>query len=63
MDEVQVKVKPEMVTVYIMGQAYQVPAGLTILKAMEYAGFRLVRGVGCRGGFCGACATVYRLPA
>ena len=33
MDEVQVKVKPEMVTVYIMGQAYQVPAGLTILKA------------------------------
>jgi Fe-S oxidoreductase len=62
MDEVQVKVKPEMVTVYIMGQAYQVPAGLTILKALEYAGFRLVRGVGCRGGFCGACATVYRLP-
>jgi hypothetical protein len=44
MDEVQVKVKPEMVTVYIMGQAYQVPAGLTILKALEYAGFRLVRG-------------------
>ena len=24
MDEVQVKAKPEMVTVYIMGQAYQV---------------------------------------
>ncbi|MGC9530404.1 MAG: 4Fe-4S dicluster domain-containing protein [Candidatus Bipolaricaulaceae bacterium] len=51
----------DMVTVYIMGKAYQVPAQLTIMKAMEYAGYRLVRGVGCRGGFCGACATVYRL--
>ncbi|MGQ9699832.1 MAG: 4Fe-4S dicluster domain-containing protein [Candidatus Bipolaricaulaceae bacterium] len=62
MSEVKVGAEAEMVTVYIMGQAYQVPAGLTILKALEYAGYRLVRGVGCRGGFCGACATVYRLP-
>ncbi len=62
MNKVGLEAKTEMVTVYIMGQAYQVPAGLTILKAMEYAGFRLTRGVGCRGGFCGACATVYRLP-
>jgi succinate dehydrogenase/fumarate reductase-like Fe-S protein len=29
---------------------------------MEYAGYQLKRGVGCREGFCGACATVYRLP-
>lgn len=49
-----------MVTVYIMGEAYQVPAGSTIVSAMEYAGFQLKRGVGCREGFCGACATVYR---
>lgn len=28
---------------------------------MEYAGFRLVRGCGCRSGFCGACAVVYRI--
>ncbi|MEN3010942.1 MAG: 4Fe-4S dicluster domain-containing protein [Candidatus Bipolaricaulaceae bacterium] len=62
MNRVGVETKTEMVTVFIMGQAYQVPAGLTILKALEYAGFRLTRGVGCRGGFCGACATVYRLP-
>ncbi|MCX7844910.1 MAG: 2Fe-2S iron-sulfur cluster binding domain-containing protein, partial [Candidatus Bipolaricaulota bacterium] len=62
MNQVGVETKTEMVTVFIMGQAYQVPAGLTILKALEYAGFRLTRGVGCRGGFCGACATVYRLP-
>jgi len=50
-----------LIPVYIMGKCYEVPATLTIMKAMEYAGYRLVRGVGCRGGFCGACATVYRL--
>ena len=49
-------------TVFLMGKAYRVPAGLTIMKAMEYAGYRLLRGCGCRGGYCGACATVYRLP-
>lgn len=48
------------VTIYIMGKGYQVPADLTILTAMEYAGYKLVRAVGCRQGFCGACATVYR---
>ena len=50
-----------LVPVYIMGKRYEVPSNLTIMKAMEYAGYRLVRGVGCRGGFCGACATVYRV--
>ncbi|MEW6523347.1 MAG: 4Fe-4S dicluster domain-containing protein [Bacillota bacterium] len=45
-----------------MGKRYEVPAALTIMKAMEYAGYRFVRGCGCRGGFCGACGTVYRLP-
>lgn len=51
----------EFVPVYIMGQRVEVPATLTIMKAMEWAGYTLVRGVGCRGGFCGACATIYRL--
>ncbi|MDY6964568.1 MAG: 4Fe-4S dicluster domain-containing protein [Halobacteriota archaeon] len=46
--------------IYIMGKQYEVPKGLTIMKAMEYAGYRFTRGCGCRGGFCGACATVYR---
>ena len=50
----------ETVRIYIMGKEYRVPAGLTIMKAMEYAGYRFIRGAGCRGGFCGACATVYR---
>mgnify|MGYP000256369834 CR=1 FL=1 len=54
------KPKMEMVTIYIMGKAYKVPAGLTIMKAMEYAGYRFIRGAGCRAGFCGACATIYR---
>lgn len=50
------------VRIYFMGRAYEVPEGLTIMKALEYAGYRLIRGVGCRGGFCGACPTAYRLP-
>lgn len=54
--------KREMVTIYVMGNAYKVPADATIMGALEYAGYQLKRGVGCREGFCGACATVYRLP-
>lgn len=51
----------DLIPVYIMGKRYMVPPSLTIMKAMEYAGYRLIRGVGCRGGFCGACATAYRI--
>lgn len=50
-----------LIPVYIMGKRYMVPSTLTIMKAMEYAGYKLIRGVGCRGGFCGACATTYRI--
>jgi len=50
----------EMTTIYIMGKAAEVPASATIMQAMEYAGYRLIRGCGCRGGVCGACATVFR---
>ena len=51
----------QMVNVFIMGKQYKVPASLTIMKAFEYAGYKLIRGCGCRNGFCGACATVYRI--
>ena len=51
----------EMVNVYFFGKKYSVPADLTIMTAMEYAGYKLVRGCGCRHGFCGACATIYRI--
>jgi formate hydrogenlyase subunit 6/NADH:ubiquinone oxidoreductase subunit I len=50
------------VTVYIMGKAYKVPAEATIMGAIEYAGYQIKRGAGCREGFCGACATVFRMP-
>ena len=49
------------VNVYFFGKKYEVPSSLTIMKAMEYAGYRLVRGCGCRNGFCGACATIYHI--
>ena len=52
----------EMVTIYVMGKAYEVPKNLTIMTAMEYVGYKFIRGCGCRGGFCGGCGTVYRTP-
>lgn len=55
-------VSKELATVYIMGKAYKVPADATIMGAIEYAGYQIKRGAGCREGFCGACATVFRMP-
>ncbi len=52
--------KAKMISLYIMGKKYEVPEGSTIMGALEYAGYQLKRGCGCREGFCGACATVYR---
>lgn len=54
------EMEEEKVTVYVMGKKYDVPMSWTIMDAMEYAGYRLIRGCGCRCGFCGACATVFR---
>ena len=51
----------KMITVYLMGKKYEVPESLTIMGALEYAGYELKRGCGCRNGFCGACATIYRI--
>ncbi|MDY7019319.1 MAG: 4Fe-4S dicluster domain-containing protein [Chloroflexota bacterium] len=56
------KTESELIPIYIMGKRYEVPEGLTIMKAMEYAGYNFIRGCGCRGGTCGACGTVYRKP-
>ena len=50
-----------MVDIYVMGRHYRVPEGLTILTALEYCGYRVIRGCGCRAGFCGACATVFQI--
>ncbi len=56
-----VEKKTGTVEVFVMGKSYQVPAGLTIMKAIEYAGYKFIRSCGCRAGFCGACSTVYRI--
>jgi len=50
----------KMIPIFVMGKRYEVPETLTIMKALEYAGYKFIRGCGCRGGICGACATVYR---
>jgi len=51
----------EMIDVYFFGKKYSVPEELTIMTAMEYVGYTLKRGCGCRHGFCGACAAIYRI--
>ena len=48
------------IPIYVMGKKYEVPETLTIMKAMEFVGFKFIRGAGCGGGICGACPTVYR---
>ena len=57
------KKNQKMVDVYIMGKRYKVPEGLTIMQALEYAGYQMIRGAGCRAGFCGACATVFQIKS
>ncbi len=56
----QTATKPSLVTVEIMGKKHQVPQGITVIQAMWYSGYELVRGIGCLGGVCGACGIVYR---
>ncbi len=51
-----------MISIHILGKKYEIPETLTIMKAVEHAGYTYVRGCGCRGGICGACGTFYRLP-
>ncbi|MBN1433596.1 4Fe-4S dicluster domain-containing protein [Candidatus Fermentibacterales bacterium] len=55
-------VEEGLVPIFVMGERYMVPESLTIQKALEYAGYQLIRGCGCRGGVCGACSTVFRMP-
>ena len=50
-----------LIPVFIMGKRFFVPESYTIVTAMEYVGFQFKKAIGCREGFCGACATIYRL--
>ncbi len=61
-DKVQDSPQLPKIPIFIMGKRYMVPEELTIMKAMEYAGYQFIRGCGCRMGVCGACGTVYRKP-
>ncbi|ABK44253.1 ferredoxin [Magnetococcus marinus MC-1] len=53
----------QWITIHYDGEPYKVPSGRTIVTALETAGVRFVRSVGCRGGVCGACTAFYRTPA
>jgi NADH dehydrogenase/NADH:ubiquinone oxidoreductase subunit G len=46
----------------IQGQPVEVPEGMTLLNAMQVAGYDYLKGCGCRMGDCGECAVYYRLP-
>lgn len=52
---------PSQAVIYYDGERLTVPTGRTLLAALESAGMRLIRGVGCRGGVCGACTVLYRI--
>ncbi|MBF0181997.1 MAG: 4Fe-4S dicluster domain-containing protein [Magnetococcales bacterium] len=54
---------PASIIIHYDEHRLEVPAGRTILTALEAAGVRLVRGVGCRGGVCGACSVLFRVPS
>lgn len=55
------KPKEDLIPVFIYGKRFFVPRSMTIVTAMEYVGFQFKKAIGCREGFCGACATIYRL--
>jgi succinate dehydrogenase/fumarate reductase-like Fe-S protein len=61
-DEKPGAVAQKLITINIMGKSHEVPADATIMGAIEYTGHQIIRGAGCREGYCGACATIYRLP-
>jgi len=45
--------RPKMVTVEIAGKTFQVPEGITVIKALWYTGQDVVRGVGHFGAHAG----------
>ncbi|MBF0308148.1 MAG: 2Fe-2S iron-sulfur cluster binding domain-containing protein [Magnetococcales bacterium] len=49
------------ITLIYDGETFRVSEGRTVLVALEEAGLSFIRGVGCRGGVCGACGILYRL--
>lgn len=56
------RLQANMVKVFINGKQHLVTEHATIMRAIEQTGYQIIRGAGCREGFCGACGTIYRLP-
>ncbi len=52
----------DLIPIYLADVRLNVPPLFTIMRALEYAGYTLTHGCGCRGGVCGACVTLYRVP-
>jgi len=50
------------VTFTLLDRAVTVPAGMTLLNAMQVSGHEYLKGCGCRMGDCGECAVYYRMP-
>lgn len=46
----------------VLDRTVEVPAGMTLLNALQAAGHDYLKGCGCRMGDCGECAVYYRLP-
>ncbi|MGN7611251.1 4Fe-4S dicluster domain-containing protein [Magnetococcales bacterium HHB-1] len=51
----------EKIVIYYDEERFEVSAGRTVLAALEEVGYRFIRGIGCRGGVCGACAALFRI--
>ena len=49
------------IKVHIFGEEWLVPENITILEAFEYSNHKFAKNCGCRSGFCGSCAVLYRL--
>lgn len=54
--------RDDLVKIFILNKPYLVPGEATIMQAIEFAGYQMIRGCGCRGGVCGACSVLYRMP-
>jgi len=58
--QLKAKEVEKMIGVEIMGKPYRVPEGISVVQAYWHTGQEVIRGIGCLGGVCGACSTVYR---
>lgn len=56
------EIAASLVPIYVADVRHLVPPLFTIMRALEHAGYTLTHGCGCRGGVCGACVTLYRVP-